>query len=79
MKDFKIYTREELNTLEEWFNTHELPKELQLNKSTFIPNVSETVRRLLIQSKIYVDNSKMQGSIQILQDLKEKLESDSVA
>lgn len=79
MKDFKIYTREELNALEEWFNTHELPKELQLNKSTFIPNVSETVRRLLIQSKIYVDNSKMQGSIQILQDLKEKLESDSVA
>ena len=79
MTEFKLLTKEELHELKEWFEKQELPKELQLDKATFIPNLSETVRRLLIQSEINYDNPKMQGCIILLLRLKAKLESLSVA
>lgn len=79
MKETKLYSKEQLAELEAWFNAQKLPKELQLDKATFIPNVQDTVRRLLIQAKINVDNPKMQGCLLILERLQEKLKSLSVA
>ena len=79
MKENKLYTKEELEALEAWFKAAKLPKDIQLDKATYIPNVAETVKRLLIQAKINIDNPKMQGCLLILQRLREKLESLSVA
>lgn len=79
MSEIKLLTLEEVHELKEWFEKQELPKEMQLDKATYIPNVSDTIKRLLIQSEIYHDNPKMQGCILLLQRLKAKLESLSVA
>lgn len=70
----KLYTREELHELEEWFNNVQLPESIQLDKATFIPNVKETLSRLTLQAEINCDNPKMQGAIYILERLKSKLE-----
>ena len=79
MAETKLLTLEELHELRDWFEAQSLPKELQLDKATFIPNLSDTIKRLVIQSEINYDNPKMQGCILLLQRLKEKLESLSVA
>ena len=79
MKEHKLLTLDELHELTEWFQKQNLPKELQLDKATYIPNLSETIRRLVIQSEINYNNPKTQGCIILLQRLKEKLESLSVA
>lgn len=70
----KIYTREELAELEAWFKNIQLPESLQLDKATFIPDVRETLDRLVLQAEINCDNSKMQGPIYLLERLKAKLE-----
>ena len=70
----KIYTREELAELEAWFKDIQLPESLQLDKATFIPDVRETLDRLVLQAEINCDNPKMQGSIYLLERLKAKLE-----
>lgn len=70
----KIYTREELAELEAWFKSIQLPESLQLDKATFIPDVRETLDRLVLQAEINCDNPKMQGSIYLLERLKAKLE-----
>lgn len=70
----KLYTHDELRELEEWFNGRELPEDIQLDKATYIPNVKDTIGRLMIQAEINCDNPKMQGSIYLLERLKAKLE-----
>lgn len=70
----KIYTREELAELEAWFKSIQLPESLQLDKATFIPDVRETLDRLVLQAEINCDNPKMQGPIYLLERLKAKLE-----
>lgn len=70
----KIYTREELAELEAWFKSIQLPESLQLDKATFIPDVRETLDRLVLQAEINCDNPKMQGPIYLLERLKTKLE-----
>lgn len=70
----KIYTREELAELEAWFKGIQLPESLQLDKATFIPDVRETLDRLVLQAEINCDNPKMQGPIYLLERLKAKLE-----
>ena len=70
----KIYTCEELAELEAWFKDIQLPESLQLDKATFIPDVRETLDRLVLQAEINCDNPKMQGPIYLLERLKAKLE-----
>ena len=79
MTELKLLTLEELHELTDWFKNQKLPDELQLDKATYIPNLSETIRRLVIQSEINYNNPKTQGCIILLQRLKEKLETLSVA
>lgn len=70
----KIYTRKELSEIKEWFNDVQLPQSIQLDKATFIPDVRETLSRLILQAEINCDNPKMQGAIYLLVRLKSKLE-----
>lgn len=70
----KVYTREELAGLEEWFKERQLPESIQLDKATFIPDVRDTLERLIMQAEINCDNPKMQGPIYLLERLKAKLE-----
>ena len=70
----KLYTHDELRELEEWFNGRELPKDIQLDKATYIPNLKDTLSRLIVQAEINRENPKMQGAIFLLERLKAKLE-----
>lgn len=70
----KIYTRDELKELEEWFNGEKLPDSIQLDKATYIPNLKDTLAKLFVQADINCDNPKMQGPIYLLERLKAKLE-----
>ena len=79
MEEIKMLTLDELHELEEWFDKQDLPEELQLDKATYIPHLRDTIKRLLIQSRLNYNNPKMQGCIILLQHLKAKLESLSVA
>ena len=79
MKENRLYTQEELHELQHWFEGRDLPESLQLDKATYIPNLRDTIKRLVIQSEINYENPKMQGCIILLERLKEKLESLSVA
>ena len=79
MEEFKMLTQEELHELTSWFENYELPDELQLDKATYIPQLSDTVKRLLTQSEINYNNPKMQGCIILLHRIKVKLESLSHA
>lgn len=64
------YTLEKLNELKEWFDTHELPIDLQLDKSTYIPDLKDTVLALLDQAFVCYSNPKMQGGIVLLEKIK---------
>ena len=47
------YSEEELNEMIVWFNNHadELPKEMQINKSAFTPDLKLTVESCIMQAK----------------------------
>lgn len=70
----KTHTIEEVNELKAWFDAQQLPATLQLNQSTFIPDVATTVESLFMQAYICYENPKMQGCIVLLQQIKEVLE-----
>lgn len=50
MAEFK-YTDQEIDDLIEWFNGRELPKSIQLDKATFIPDTQATVKSLIVIAK----------------------------
>lgn len=70
----KIYTSEEFGELLEWFNGRDIPESIQLDKATYIPNLKDTLSRLIVQAEINRENPKMQGAIFLLERLKAKLE-----
>ena len=47
------YSEEELNEMIVWFNNHadELPKEMQINKAAFTPDLKLTVESCIMQAK----------------------------
>ena len=55
------YSEEELNEMIVWFNNHadELPKEMQINKAAFTPNLKLTVESCIMQAKQCLGNYKM--------------------
>ena len=72
-KTHEAYSEEELREMVEWFNTRELPKTLQINKSSFSPDL--TVESLIMQAEQNLGNYKMAGSFRLLKEIREKLES----
>ena len=63
------YSEEELNEMIVWFNNHadELPKEMQINKAAFTPNLKLTVESCIMQAKQCLGNYKMAGAFRMLQ------------
>ena len=72
----KPHTLDELNELKVWFDSHEVPESLQVDKSTYIPNVRKTVNALLGQAQYFYSNPKMQGGIMLVEKIKSILEND---
>lgn len=70
----KTHSIEEIQELKEWFDNHELPGSLQLDKATYIEDVKETISSLIEQSLYCYDNPKMQGGIVLLEKIKIKVE-----
>ena len=63
MAEKESYSEEELNEMIVWFNNHadELPKEMQINKSAFTPDLKLTVESCIMQAKQCLGNYKMAG------------------
>ena len=53
MAEKESYSEEELNEMIVWFNNHanELPKEMQINKAAFTPNLKLTIESCIMQAK----------------------------
>lgn len=70
------YSEEELNEMIVWFNNHadELPKEMQINKSAFTPDLRLTVESCIMQAQQCLGNYKMAGAFRMLQQIREKIE-----
>lgn len=75
MEERKIYKKEELKALREWFASQQLPQSLQVDKATYIPNLKETVERLFSQAEVCFENPKMQGCLILLENIKARLVS----
>lgn len=69
-----FYTKEEFKKLQSWFGEQSLPESMQVDKSTFIPDLKDTVFRLLDQAKVCHENPKMQGCLILLEHIKQRLE-----
>ena len=72
LKNF--YTKDEFKDLQAWFEKQNLPDSLQVDKATYIPDLKDTVTRLLDQAKVCHENPKMQGCLILLEHIKRKLE-----
>ena len=61
MAEKESYSEEELNEMIVWFNNHadELPKEMQINKAAFTPDLKLTVESCIMQAKQCLGNYKM--------------------
>ena len=70
------YSEEELNEMVTWFNNHadKLPKEMQINKSAFTPDLQLTVESCIMQAKQCLGNYKMDGAFRLLQQIRTNLE-----
>lgn len=70
------YSEEELNEMIVWFNNHadELPKEMQIDKSAFTPDLKLTVESCIMQAKQCLGNYKMAGAFRLLQQIRAKIE-----
>ena len=66
MAEKESYSEEELNEMIVWFNNHadELPKEMQINKAAFTPDLKLTVESCIMQA----------GAFRMLQQIRENLE-----
>ena len=74
----KSYSEEELNEMIAWFNNHanKLPKEMQINKAAFTPNLKLTIESCIMQAKQNLGNYKMGGSFLILKQIRANLENN---
>mgnify|MGYP000191484169 CR=1 FL=1 len=55
---------------------NELPKEMQINKSAFTPDLKLTVESCIMQAKQCLGNYKMAGAFRLLQQIKAKIEDN---
>lgn len=72
------YSEEELNEMIAWFNNHadELPKEMQINKAAFTPDLKLTVESCIMQAKQCLGNYKMTGAFRLLQQIRANIEDN---
>lgn len=70
----KIYKKEEVLEMKEWFETHQLPQSMQIDDCTFSPNVARTVETLMHQALRFYDNPNMYGCIYILERIRQHIQ-----
>ena len=68
--DKNVYTIEEVDQLKAWAEQTEFPAEMQLDKAIYIPDVKETVRRLVMQAYVCYENPRLQGCLRLLERIK---------
>lgn len=71
----KTYTLPEVKELTEWLRAQPLPKDMQIDKATYTPNLKATVNTLCEQALLYHSNPKMQGIFILLEKIKSNLEN----
>ena len=78
MAEKKSYSEEELNEMIAWFNNHanKLPKEMQINKAAFTPNLKLTIESCIMQAKQNLGNYKMGGPFLILKQIRANIENN---
>lgn len=74
MEKPKVYTKQDADALCSWFKTRELPKSLQVDKATFIPNLAFTVNSLCECAQRYWNNPRMAGYLIQLDKIKAAIE-----
>ncbi len=74
--DKHTHTLEEIQELEVWFESHmsEFPDTLQIDASTYTPDLKETISMLFEQAYITCGNPKMQGCVWLLKKIRDKVE-----
>ena len=75
MEQVKIYSKEEIEEMKGWLQTHDLPQSLQLDKATYISNVKETLESLFEQVDAAYNIPQLQGYANLLSRIKAKLEA----
>lgn len=75
MEQVKIYSKEEIEEMKGWLQTHDLPQSLQLDKATYIPHVKSTLESLFEQVDAAYDIPQLQGYAALLARIKAKLEA----
>jgi len=74
MEKPKIYTKQDADALCNWFKTRELPKSLQVDKATFIPDLPFTVDSLCECAQRYWNKTRMAGYLIQLDKIKAAIE-----
>lgn len=71
------YTKEDYLELKSWFeqNDHLLQGDMQIDASTYTPDVRKTISMLLEQVGEYHGNDKMCGGYLLLERIKQQLEA----
>ena len=74
MEKVKKYTKEEIESLKNWFLTHDYPQSLQLDKATYIPDMKKTIPVLIEQAEAVINRLQLHGYVVLLERIKAKLE-----
>lgn len=76
MEKFK-YTKEDYQELKSWFEANDnlLSGDMQIDDSTYTPDIKKTILMLLEQAGEYHDNDKMYGGYLLLLRIKRMLEA----
>ena len=74
--DKNVYTIEEVDELKAWAEQAEFPAEMQLDKAVYIPDVKETVHRLIMQAYVCHENPRLQGCLRLLERIKAGVEEE---
>ena len=74
--DKNVYTIEEVDQLKAWAEQTEFPAEMQLDKAIYIPDVKETVRRLVMQAYVCYEKQRLQGCLRLLERIKARIEEE---
>ena len=74
--DKNVYTIEEVDELKAWAEQAEFPAEMQLDEAVYIPDVKETVHRLIMQAYVCHENPRLQGCLRLLERIKARVEEE---
>ena len=67
------YTKEEVDELVTWFDTHTYEQSIDLGSGISIPNVSTTVKQMSHIARTKYDNRRFSGQIFVLFRIREEL------